>query len=114
MRSRHPGSLRSRLALTPLEDRTTPAVTASLVNGILTVMGDSSANLISVGLTGGQITVSGVSQTFAAANVGSLTVDGGDGNDTITVSSAITAPCTLFGGIGNDRIVGGGGNDQLF
>ena len=65
MRTRSSGSLRSRLALNRLEDRTVPAVTATLLNGVLGVMGDSAANNISIGLSNGQITVSGVAQTFS-------------------------------------------------
>jgi Ca2+-binding RTX toxin-like protein len=113
MRSRILGSPRSRLALTRLEDRTVPAVTASLVNGNLTVLGDSAANAIDVGYANGQISVSGVG-FFAAANVRGITVDGGDGDDVINVSSALPTGCLLFGGYGNDRIMGGGGADQLF
>ena len=44
MRTRSLGSSRLRLALTRLEDRTVPAVTATLLNGVLSVLGDSAAN----------------------------------------------------------------------
>lgn len=114
MRTRNQCRTFSRLAVTRLEDRTVPAVTASLVNGILTVLGDGAANAINLGLANGQITVSGVTQTFSAAGIRGITVDGGDGDDTITVSSAITTNCILFGGYGHDRVTGGGGNDQIF
>lgn len=114
MRARVPSPRRQRLGLTRLEDRTVPAVTASLVNGILTVLGDAAANNIPLGLSNGQITVSGVTQTFSAAAVRGITVDGGDGDDVISVAPSITIPCVLFGGLGNDRITGGGGPDQIF
>jgi uncharacterized protein YkwD len=113
MRSHLQSSSRSRLELTRLEDRTVPAVTASLVNGVLTVLGDSAANAIDVGYANGQISVSGVG-FFTAANVRSIAVDGGDGDDVINVSSALPIGSLLFGGYGNDRIMGGGGADQLF
>lgn len=114
MRTRSERPLRSRLSLTRLEDRTVPAVTASLANGVLTVLGDSAGNTINLGLSNGQITVSGIAQTFPAASVHGITVDGGDGDDIINVSPAIATPCVLFGGYGSDRITGGGGNDQIF
>ena len=60
MRTRTLGSSRLLLALTRLEDRTVPAVSATLLNGVLGVMGDSAANSISIALNSGQITVSGV------------------------------------------------------
>lgn len=114
MRTRTLGSSRFHLALTRLEDRTVPAVTATLLNGVLGVMGDSAANNISIGLSNGQITVSGVAQTFSPSQVGTISVAGGDGDDVITVSPALNFPCLLFGEFGNDTLVGGSGNDQLF
>src|SRR4051812_5615394 len=114
MDTRAAGSSRSRLVVTRLEDRTVPAVTAALVNGNLTVLGDGAANGIAIGLTSGQVTVSGVAQTFPAASVGAITVDGGSGDDVITVSAAVLTPTLLFGGQGNDTLTGGGGADQLF
>src|SRR5262245_17906591 len=114
MRTRATGSPRSRLALLYLEDRTLPAVTASVVNGVLTVLGDGASDRITLGLSSGQFTVSGVAQTFSAAAVRAITVDGGAGDDSVEVSQAIGTPTLLFGGIGNDVLVGGGGADQLF
>jgi uncharacterized protein YkwD len=113
MRTRIQGSPRSRLALTRLEDRTVPAVTASLVNGILTVLGDGAANAITITAGNGQINVANVG-VYSAASVRAITVDAGDGDDTITVGNSVTAPAVLFGGYGNDRITAGGGNTQVF
>jgi uncharacterized protein YkwD len=113
MRPRILGSPRSRLSVTRLEDRTVPAVTASLVNGILTVLGDGAANTIDIGFGNGQINVSNVG-VYAATGVRGITVDGGDGNDIINASAALPIGCLLFGGYGNDRIMGGGGGDQIF
>ena len=48
MRTRTPSSARSRLALTRLEDRTVPAVTATLLNGVLSVLGDGAGNAINL------------------------------------------------------------------
>lgn len=114
MRTRTSGSSRLHLALTRLEDRSVPAVTATLLNGVLGVMGDSASNNISIGLSNGQITVSGVAQTFSPSQVASISVAGGDGDDVITVSPAINLPTLLFGEFGNDTLIGGAGSDQLF
>jgi uncharacterized protein YkwD len=111
---RTPSSPRTRIALTRLEDRTVPAVTAALAHGVLSVLGDGAANQISVALVNGQVTVSGVAQTFAATAVAGVTVDGGDGDDVITVSPALAVSALLFGGYGADRLTGGSGHDELF
>jgi Ca2+-binding RTX toxin-like protein len=61
------------------------------------------------------VNMNGGDDTFTAsnglANLISLTVDGGAGNDTITGGDGAD---TLLGGDGNDVIIGGRGNDQLF
>jgi Ca2+-binding RTX toxin-like protein len=49
--------------------------------------------------------------TFDSSDM--LLIQGGDGNDKISVSSAITLPAILDGGAGNDTLTGGGGADTL-
>lgn len=84
----------------------------------------------------GQITVSvnGEQQTFSGADVNKLEIQGGDGNDRITIGSSVkvqlrivggagddiitvdhtvTAQQQLFGGDGNDQITGGSGHDKI-
>ncbi len=114
MRTRTTSSSSPRLALTQLEDRLTPAITVNFLNGVLSVLGDGAADTIAINQANGQISVSGFGQTFAASMVRSITVDGGDNHDIITVSNAVTTPTLLFGGNGNDRLIGGGGSDQLY
>lgn len=104
---------RTRLAVHHLESRITPAITSNLLNGVLTVLGDSVANSISVNLNGGNLVVSSTGQSFASSAVTAIVVDGGVGNDTITIAGGITQQCWLHGGIGNDRIVSGGWNADL-
>ncbi|MGH2974952.1 MAG: hypothetical protein ACRDLL_08820 [Solirubrobacterales bacterium] len=45
--------------------------------------------------------------------VAGFEVNAGVGDDKVTVSSAITVPVTLRGGLGRDALVGGGGADKL-
>ena len=59
-----------------------------------------------------KVTINGSNKgTFSFT--GSIIVFGQDGNDKITINSAITRNCFLFGGFGNDTITGGGGADVL-
>ena len=92
-------------------DPTSSSVTA------LQIFGTSSNDTISVDPVGtGQgkvkVTINGSNKgTFSFT--GSIIVFGQDGNDKITINSAITRNCFLFGGFGNDTITGGGGADVL-
>ncbi len=43
----------------------------------------------------------------------SIFIDGGKGNDTITVDPKVTVPLQITGGLGNDTIIGGSGNDTI-
>jgi hemolysin type calcium-binding protein len=45
--------------------------------------------------------------------VAGFEVNGGEGDDTVSVSSAIELPVTMRGGPGNDTLVGGSGPDKL-
>jgi uncharacterized protein YkwD len=114
MRTRTKRPSRARLDLMRLEDRTVPAVTASFVNGQLTVYGDGANNAIVFNQANGQYTIGGVTQTYAVSAVRAVTIDAGDGNDTITVGSAVTGNLLVFGGNGNDTITAGGGNEQIY
>jgi Ca2+-binding RTX toxin-like protein len=50
---------------------------------------------------------------FANSSFEHIVVYGQGGNDTIIVGSRLTQSAILFGGNGNDTLIGGGGNDQL-
>ncbi len=107
------GPSRARLDLQRLEDRTVPAVTATLVNAQLDVYADGAGDQIAVHLVNKQYTVSGIAQTFAASAVQAITISGGDGNDTITVGQEVTAPTLIFGGAGSNSITAGGGPTEI-
>src|SRR5262249_22798796 len=51
--------------------------------------------------------------TFISTDVQRIVIFGLAGNDKITVSGALSQPAVIFGGNGNDAIVGGSGDDQI-
>jgi Ca2+-binding RTX toxin-like protein len=90
-------------------------VTASLANGTLTVNGSSSIDTISFAVTSRGLTIIGNGQALGGSpfnGVRRITVNGNDGDDRIDGSNVATA-LTLNGGNGNDTLVGGSGNDNL-
>ena len=98
------------------------AVTATFVNGVLTVNGDSLNNNITVSrnaagqilVNGGAVAVAGGTPTVA--NTSRVNVFGLGGQDVITLSETNGAlpVAHLFGGAANDVLTGGSGGDQLF
>jgi Ca2+-binding RTX toxin-like protein len=84
--------------------------------GLLTVLGSSKRDRIEVSLEGDQILVAlnGKKESFAAADVSGLDIDGGSGNDCISVSASVLLDAVIRGGNGHDKIQGGGGNDTIF
>ena len=66
------------------------------------------AEILLNGLEGAdRLTLSSVNVSFD----GSVVIDGGDGNDSITVATSVQHGVQLFGGDGNDSLFGGSGND---
>jgi Ca2+-binding RTX toxin-like protein len=116
--------LRSGFRIEPLESRIMPAVTASFspAAGLLTVFGDSLNNTIEVSrnaagnilVNGGAVAVLGGTPTVA--NTATIQVFGQAGNDTLRLNESSDAlpASNLFGGAGNDTLIGGSGNDLLF
>ncbi|HMF19054.1 MAG TPA: hypothetical protein VKE98_17730, partial [Gemmataceae bacterium] len=119
------------LGLEQLENRLTPTTQAFFSGGVLTVLGDTADNNISVAAdAAGNLTVTDNGQSIAIQsqdgsaptkfNLNFLYVDGGNGNDVITTSKTLNvldangklafAPsATLLGGNGNDTIQPGHG-----
>jgi uncharacterized protein YkwD len=93
-----------------LEDRTTPNV--HFVNGVLTIFGSGGPDRIEVQQVGNNLTVGG--QSFDATAVRQIVIDAGDGDDTISISPAVSVEVWAFGRGGNDRIQGGGPRSHLF
>jgi RTX calcium-binding nonapeptide repeat (4 copies) len=99
------------------------AIKANFTAGLLSVTGDNGDNAITVNRdAAGQILINGAISVQGAtlANTTEIDVFGGNGNDTISLDN-VAPPAGqalptahLFGGDGNDTLIGGGGNDMLF
>lgn len=101
--------------------------TVSLLGGTLVVTGDNQANVLNVqtnpaDATQIQVFTDGMLQTFQAAQVQRVVIDGQGGNDLLT-SRVTGVPDVLLGGDGNDSLqafgtstvaLGGNGNDQIY
>src|SRR5215471_7894345 len=103
---------------------TAMAITSSFLkaNGLLTTLGDALDNTITTSLdAAGNILVNGgaipvLGGTPTVANTSLIQVFGQAGNDNIKLdeSNGALPAAQLFGGDGNDTLMGKGGNDLLF
>ena len=59
------------------------------------------------------VTVNGKSHNYTAEQASRLIINGGAGNDKITVDKAVKNDLVIMGGAGNDTIQGGAGNDTI-
>jgi hypothetical protein len=88
-----------------------------LVGGLLTVLGNGSANTINVTKVSGnlQVNVDGqAAQLFSSTAVTGIFIDAGAGNDVVTLGSSVLQGAEVHGGDGADIITAGGGDDMLF
>lgn len=121
--SRPPRPAPARLALEALAGRVLPAVTAtfSAADGTLRVVGDELDNTVVVSrdpagtilVNGGAVAIQGGQAT--AANTRLIFLNGGAGNDNLSLSETNGAmpAAAIGGGDGNDALVGGSGNDLV-
>ncbi|HEY6858843.1 MAG TPA: hypothetical protein VI358_03540 [Pseudolabrys sp.] len=97
------------------------AIKTDFTAGLLSVTGDNGDNAITVNRdAAGQILINGAVQGATLTNTNEIDVFGGNGNDTISLDN-VAPPAGqalptahLFGGDGNDTLIGGAGNDMLF
>ena len=82
---------------------TVPSVQASAISGLRVRSGDESTSIDLSGVTAADFS--------GLATTGSISVEAGDGDDTITGSDDFAE--SLFGEDGNDSIIGGDGNDTI-
>jgi Ca2+-binding RTX toxin-like protein len=114
---------RRRIAIfEQLGERITPSVNAFSFGGVLTVLGDSSDNAIEVSrdavgallVNGGAVHICGGTPTIA--NTSRIQIFGLGGNDRLALNEATGAlpSASLYGGDGNDTLIGGAAADFLF
>lgn len=82
----------------------------------LQIQGTTAADAITVEQTEDGLVVGntgGWSESFTGSYK-SLRVDGGAGNDSITLAATLAIDAILYGGAGNDTLTGGAGDDRLY
>ena len=88
---------------------------ATLLGGRLIIVGTDAADKILVNPGGGaleiKVKLNNDQQTFVGVSETVIYALGG--NDDVQIAGGIRLPVTVFGGSGNDRIKGGGGNSVL-
>ena len=96
-----------------LSSVTATASGQTLSNRLLTIVGQPTADDISVSIQGADVVVdvNSVQTRFNAALVGRLEIQLGAGDDTLRNTTAI--PMRVFAGGGDDLVVGGSGDDVL-
>jgi hypothetical protein len=116
-----------------LRNNTPTALPTEAGSRVLTVHGTNKADTADISVTGTLLTVriNATSLTFAQGSIGSIVLDMGQKNDSVTIGEGAPSVLvnggagndtiidnndvadTLIGGIGNDCIVGGSGTDRL-
>ena len=89
-------------------------LSATLADGVLSIVGADEVDRVFVRADGDDlvVTVNGEESTFASADVTSIDVAVGDGDDRVDLRG-VTQDATIDGGAGNDRLSGGRGNDVI-
>ena len=81
----------------------------------LQIQGGNKSDSIAVARVNNRLTVYNGAWSFVTRGTfNSIVVQGGRGNDSITIDPSITLPTTLSGGIGDDTISGGSGDDAIY
>ena len=112
------GKARARLGIEMLEGRNLPAISAGLVGGVLSIVGDAASDNIRVQLdaASAQLVVRSFgleAGRFASASVNSIVIDAGAGNDVVRIDPEVTQAAVVQGGDGKDILFGGGGGSTL-
>ena len=121
-KSRKPHKLRRTATFEQLGERITPTVSAFSLGGVLTVVGDNLDNTIEVSRNaGGNLLVNGgavniFGGTPTVANTSRIQIFGLGGDDRLSLNDTNGAlpRASLYGGSGNDTLIGAGAADFLF
>jgi hypothetical protein len=122
-----PATRRAALAVEALEERCVPTTATFYSNGVLAIVGTSSSDRTYVQQSGSQISVNNgqsiipINGAYAWVNsayVSGVVVDAGAGDDVVSLTSATGAnalrvPGTIYGGTGNDILIGGLGANTI-
>jgi len=86
----------------------------SRIGNIVSVAGTAGADTISASASGEDLIISadGQTQQFSLQAIAGIEVNGGAGNDTISLAN-VQIPATVSGAGGSDCIIGGGADDSL-
>jgi hypothetical protein len=89
---------------------------AGIVNGELVVVGSDGDDFLNVVRAGTEVVVWAGGRRLGEfdAALSSIVVDAGGGNDLILISHRIDTDAEIYGGAGNDLILGGSGHDRIF
>lgn len=107
---------KARLAVQELEKRETPAATAVLAAGTLTITADALGGRLDVFQDGGEIVARSRGSEFFRAPVGAvanLVINGSGASDIVRVDNALTPVTTINGNADRDKISAGGGPATL-
>jgi uncharacterized protein YkwD len=111
---------RFRPAVDALDARALPAtmISASLVNGILTIVGTDASDIINISFRGrGPRAILNVNNLarFHVGQVAAIDVEASAGNDTVVINDRgrFVIPATIHAGPGFDQIQGGSGVDVI-
>ncbi|MBC8108884.1 MAG: hypothetical protein H7Z14_20030 [Anaerolineae bacterium] len=98
--------------------KTTSGLTAftTLTAGHLVATGDANANAFSLAVSGTnlEITLGNTTRTYPLSMVNTITIDGLDGNDSVTVNSPVNKPLTFNAGNDDDSLTVTAGASVLF
>src|SRR4051812_34122973 len=103
---------RQMLASTPLTVVIAPVVGGGLQ--LQVASGNKSDSISVTAVDGGLRVANGTWSTVVTGTFTSIRIQGGRGSDHISVDPAITIPVSVWGGLGDDTILGGGGKDALY
>ncbi len=104
-----------------------PAGSATLANGVLSILGTALSDKIVVSETPlasalaasiVSVSINGEIWSFSSSLIKQITIDAGDGSDIVTLGqgapNAVRIGAVVHGGAGNDQLTGGAGTDLLY